>query len=69
MNNPNTAGLISLASLIVDYENGDLDDEQVIKFFQRLVDTGLAWSLQGSYGRAAARLLDRGLIQSGGRDG
>ena len=48
---------------IMDYEAGEMsEEEEVISFFQELVDSGLAWSLQGSYGRMAARLIDAGLV-------
>lgn len=47
---------------IIDYENDELDDEETVVLFQYLVTTGLAWSLQGHYGRTAARLIDEGLV-------
>ena len=37
-------------------------DEQVLQAWQHLVDTGLAWSLQGWFGRTARRLIDDGFI-------
>ncbi len=37
------------------------DAAQVIEAWQHLIDTGLAWKLQGSFGRQAARLIEKGL--------
>ena len=39
--------------------------EQVLVAWQILVDTGMAWTLQGFFGRAAHELLEQGLIQEG----
>jgi hypothetical protein len=47
---------------IIAYENGNMTDGEVVAFFQQLVDTGLAWSLQGLYGRMAAHLISEGLV-------
>ena len=43
---------------IVLFENGALDDERTDALFQYLLDTGMVWRLQGSYGRTARTLLD-----------
>lgn len=51
-----------LTSNIISYEDGTLDHEETIELFQYLVDTGLAWRLQGSYGRAAMSMIEDGLI-------
>lgn len=51
-----------LVGAIIDFENGDLDDDATIELFQHLVDTGQAWTLQGSYGRAARALIDQGYV-------
>lgn len=45
---------------IIAYESGELDEEGIIELFQNLIDTGLAWQLQGSYGRTANVLIDTG---------
>ena len=50
----------SLLDKIISWENGELDDEQAVEFFQELIDSGLAWSLQGSYGRTAKALIENG---------
>ena len=39
--------------------------EETLVAWQILVDTGMAWTLQGSFGRSAYDLLEQGLIQEG----
>ncbi len=49
---------------ILEYESGEMSNEQdILDFFQELVNTGLAWELQGQYGRTAMNLLNGGLIE------
>jgi|TARA_A100001391_G_scaffold116637_1_gene79002 hypothetical protein len=38
-------------------------EEQVLEAWQHLVDTGLAYTLQGWFGRTAQTLIDQGLIK------
>ena len=45
------------------------DEEKVLAAWQHLVDTGLAWSLQGWFGRMAKNLIEQGLITQGENDG
>ena len=51
---------------MMDYECGNLDTQGVVELFSHLVKTGMAWSLQGSYGRAASRLIEVGVLDSDG---
>lgn len=36
------------------------DEQQFIRAYQHLIDTGLAWKLQGSFGRNAITLINEG---------
>jgi len=52
---------------IIAYEQGELSGSDTISLFAQLVASGLAWQLQGSYGRTAASLIDQGYISRDGR--
>ena len=41
----------------------EADTDQLQEAWQILVDSGLAWSLQGWFGREATRLIEAGVIQ------
>ena len=45
---------------ILSYEAGELGMEDTIILFQKLINTGLVWKLQGHYGRTARALIDTG---------
>ena len=38
------------------------DKDQIIEAWQHLVNTGLAWRLQGWFGRTATSLIEQGVI-------
>ena len=38
-------------------------NEEVINAWQYLLDTGLCWQLQGTFGRTANRLIEEGIIR------
>lgn len=46
---------------IMAFEQGDASEEEIIENFQAMIDDGSVWTLQGSYGRTAARLIEMGL--------
>ena len=47
---------IGIAEGFVEAES----EEQVIEAWQHLIDTGMAWSLQGWFGRTASQLIEDG---------
>lgn len=54
---------------IMDYESGNLESGQdMIDGFQELINSGLAWQLQGSYGRTARSLIEQGLCHRAKKD-
>ena len=44
------------------YNEADSEEEQ-LAFWQMLVDTGVAWQLEGWYGRTAMDLINSGVIE------
>jgi len=46
-------------ALTEGFEDGT--EEEQIEAWQHLIDTGLAWSLQGSFGRMAKHLIEQGV--------
>ena len=39
-------------------------EEQYIEAWQHLVDTGIVWELQGSFGSTAEALIEQGVIKA-----
>ena len=52
-----------LVDTMMRYEDAGLPEAEEIKLFKHLVKTGMAWTLQGSYGRRAQELIDSGLVK------
>ncbi len=52
----------NLVNFIIEYEDGQLSEDEINEGFQHLVDDGLIGQLQGSYGRMAQSLIDAGLV-------
>jgi hypothetical protein len=50
----------TLVDNIIAYEQGELNDREVVCLFADLVRSGMAWSLQGHYGRTANALIKEG---------
>jgi len=51
---------------IMGYECGDLNDKESLELFSHLIKNGMAWGLQGHYGRTANNLIERELIDENG---
>jgi hypothetical protein len=49
-----------LVDRIIDYESGDMTELELVDMFQDLITSGLAWQLQGHYGRTAMALIENG---------
>lgn len=57
-------GSMPSVDFIMDFESGSSSYEEILKNFQQMIDSGIVWKLQGSYGRMAHHLLEKGLCYS-----
>ena len=55
-----------LVDKIIAYEGGELSQEDTLELFSELIKNGMAWSLQGTYGRTAQALIKSGYISATG---
>lgn len=56
--------LYTACGIIEGFESipDNVDEEQaMIQAWQYLIDTGFAWTLQGTYGRTAKHLIEQGI--------
>ena len=53
--------MADIVSKIIAYESGEMTEEEMINFFQEIINSGAVWELQGSYGRMAIQLIEAGL--------
>ena len=45
---------------VMDYEGGELTEDEIIDGFQKLIDLGIVWKSQGHYQRMANALISEG---------
>ena len=58
---------MNITDKIIDFECGHLDEAEILQLFAELIKNGMAWTLQGSYGRTASALIDAGYISEDGK--
>ena len=51
------------AAMIAEGVIEAVSEEQLNDAWQHLIDTGLAWSLQGWFGRCAKQLIEEGICK------
>lgn len=55
---------MGLVDSVIKFEDGLMDADEIAEFFQGLIDSGVIWQLQGSYGRIARSLIDSGVCHA-----
>ena len=56
----------NVVNYIMAYEDGSISEQGMIDLFAYLVESGMAWTLQGHYGRTAKALIDHRIIDKDG---
>ncbi len=55
-----------LINSMILWEDGQLGEKEEVQFFSELIKSGMAWSLQGMYGRHAQGLIKNGYLDKEG---
>ena len=63
LDNPYDLDSFTAVGIAEGFEPND-DVDRGVAAWQYLVDSGLAWTLQGWFGRTATELIERGVVQS-----
>lgn len=56
----------ALFNEMMAYEDGELDTTEIVQLFSKLIKSGMAWQLQGMYGRQAMTLINSGYLDKEG---
>lgn len=56
----NSYNAVGIAEGFIEAESED----QVVEAWQFLIDSGLAWKLQGFFGRTASQLIEQGICSA-----
>lgn len=57
---------LDVINAIIEYESGQLDEDETIALFSELLKSGLVWQLQGHYGRMARDYIEAGILDREG---
>jgi len=55
--------MMDVVDSVIRYEAGEMEEEEIVEFFQTLIDTGVLQGLQGHYQRVASDLVGVGLCE------
>jgi len=58
--------MVDVVSKVMDYEAGEMEDTEIVKFFSEITKSGLVFQLQGSYQRALRSMIEAGYLASNG---
>jgi len=58
---------INLNDALFAFENGTSTGTDIVRLFSRLIQSGLAWQLQGFYDRQAKWLIESGYLATSGK--
>lgn len=50
---------------VIAFEEGTMDEEKERQFMQGMINSGAAWKMNGSYGRAATAMIEAGACALG----